>query len=463
MIVNKKSLYTLRLLTDLAIISFCFVIAGIFAQSLELFFSKNILFVLLILTNVLWYFSSKLTSLYDDTSIRLFSTTLLIIIKNVLTQIVFAVLFIFFSKELLFTRNFIIFYGILIFIAISIKHYIFQKFLISWRKENYRNLAIIGTGDTAKKFKQLLDNNPEFGYKFIGFVSTQETEIDNCIGNIDSLDELIKSYSLTDIVVAIPVNETGLINNITKICDRNAAKCFIVPDYLKFVSKKFEFSLFADFPIISVRVSPLEEAQNRFIKRIFDITFSLIVFSLILWWLIPLIALIVKLTSRGPVFFIQDRVGLYEKTIRVIKFRTMTHEASKKGYIKSVEERKREITSIGKFLRKTNLDEIPQFINVLKGDMSVVGPRPHAIQFNESYREIVDEIKLRNRTRPGITGWAQIHGYRGDVQDENLQRIRTMKRIEYDIWYIENWSLWLDIQIIFETIIQTLTGKNKGS
>ncbi len=464
MIVNQKTLHNLRALTDLAILNICFIFSGILAQSLDILLSKNMLFILLILSNGLWYFSARLTKLYDDITIRLFSTTFLLALKNSLTQVVFAALYIFFSKELLFTRNFIIFYGSSLTVFILIKHFIFQRILIKSRKLTARKLAIIGAGDTAVRFKDLLESHPEFGYKFAGFVSYDKIRNQNTIGGIEELDKLIKENSLSDIVVAIPIKDSDLIDDIIKVCDKNAAKCFIIPDYFKFISKKFSFSLFSDFPIITVRISPLEEAQNRFIKRIFDFSFSLIILVLFLWWLIPLISLAVKLSSKGPVFFIQERVGIDEKPIKVYKFRTMTIEASsEKNSIKPISGDDRRITAIGKILRKANLDELPQFINVLKGSMSIVGPRPHTFAFNELYRDIVEEIKLRNRIKPGITGWAQIHGLRGDVEDEKLQKIRTRKRIEYDIWYIENWTFWLDVQIIFETFLQAVSGKNLGN
>ncbi len=463
MLINKRSLYTLRLFTDFLIISLSFFLAGILAQSLELFLAKSNLFILLIFSNIIWYFSSKLTNLYDDSSVRLYSTTIIILIKNVITQILFAVLFIFFSKELLFTRNFIIFYGVLILFLLSAKHFLFQKLLLRRRKEFARSLAIIGHNEIAHNFRQLLERNPEFGYNFKGYITIDEKEGDEILGCVTDLDRVINKNGITDIVIAVKFSESQFIDQIMNVCDINAVRCYIIPDYLKFASKKFEVSLFSDFPIISVRVSPLEEAQNRFIKRVFDLIITIIAFVTVLWWLLPIIAILIKLTSKGPVFFIQDRVGINEKIFKVYKFRTMTTEASRKGWLGSVNERDRQITKIGKFLRKTNLDEFPQFINVFLGDMSIVGPRPHAIEFNESYRDMVSIIKLRNRAKPGITGWAQIHGYRGDVDDPELQKKRTEKRIEYDIWYIENWSLWLDIEIVFETIIQTITGRNKGT
>jgi len=182
---------------------------------------------------------------------------------------------------------------------------------------------------------------------------------------------------------------------------------------------------------------------------------------LILSWLVPLAAIITKIFSPGPVFFIQERVGAKNKKFKCYKFRTLTVSDKKESFTPVFKDDPR-ITQLGKILRKTNIDELPQFINVLKGDMSVVGPRPHAIPYDDKYGQIVDEIKLRHNVKPGITGWAQINGLRGDVFDEEENIKRTKKRIEFDLWYIENWSFWLDIQIILLTVWKTLRGDTKG-
>jgi len=176
----------------------------------------------------------------------------------------------------------------------------------------------------------------------------------------------------------------------------------------------------------------------------------------------PLILLISIFFDRGPIFFLQDRLGTKNQKFKCIKFRTMKFEKIQVDEFKPVIENDPRITSVGKFLRKYNLDEIPQFINVLLGDMSVVGPRPHAISYNNLYSKIVDEIRVRQNVKPGITGWAQIHGLRGDVTDEEENKKRTKLRIDYDLWYIENWSFSLDIQIILLTVWQMIVGKSRG-
>jgi putative colanic acid biosynthesis UDP-glucose lipid carrier transferase len=467
MIVNKRTIFNLRIATDLILLNCSFILSGILAQSLELFISTNSLFMLLILQNILWYITSKLTRLYDDFNNRLISTQIILILKNVSVQVLFSVMFIFFVKEFLFTRNFIAFNGISLAVAVILKQYLFRYTLrlIRKRGRNVRRLVIIGTGEVGQKFKSLLFDNPEFGYEIAGFIDGEDGTNANpdALGKITELEGILISNRIDDAVIALPLDKLELLNEVIRVCDRTAVKSYIIPDYFRFISNKFKVDLFGDFPIITVRTNPLEEAQLRFIKRAFDILFSVLISIFFLWWLLPFIAILIKLNSKGPSFFTQKRVGRHNEEFSCIKFRTMNLEATKiTQSSKPVELGDKRITRIGNFLRKTNLDEIPQFITVLIGDMSIVGPRPHPLPFNQTYTEMVEEIKLRHRIKPGITGWAQIHGLRGDVLDFDENKIRTRKRVEYDIWYIENWNIWLDIQIILETVWQIIKGKNKG-
>jgi len=206
-------------------------------------------------------------------------------------------------------------------------------------------------------------------------------------------------------VIAISEESRHLLESIIKECDKNAIKVHIIPDYYNLVSKRFQLSTFGDFPIITARREPLNEVQWRFVKRVFDILFSLVVTILILSWLIPMIFIVSLIFDRGPVFFLQDRLGTKNEKFKCLKFRTMKHEKDKIEEYKPVVENDPRITKVGKFLRKYNLDELPQFINVLLGDMSVVGPRPHAISYDDLYGKIVDEIRVRQNVKPGITGW----------------------------------------------------------
>jgi exopolysaccharide biosynthesis polyprenyl glycosylphosphotransferase len=279
---------------------------------------------------------------------------------------------------------------------------------------------------------------------------------------VENLEKTFTTMKIDEAVIAISEGSRHILETIIKICDKNAVKVHIIPDYHNLVSKRFQLSSFGEFPIITARREPLNEVQWRLVKRAFDIIFSFIVTILILSWLYPLILIISLIFDRGPVFFLQDRLGTKNNKFKCIKFRTMKYEKVQVDVFKPVVENDPRITKIGKFLRKYNLDELPQFINVFIGDMSVVGPRPHAISYNDLYSKIVDEIRLRQNVKPGITGWAQIHGLRGDVTDEEENSKRTKLRIDYDLWYIENWSFWLDIQIILLTIWQMIVGKSRG-
>jgi putative colanic acid biosynthesis UDP-glucose lipid carrier transferase len=169
-----------------------------------------------------------------------------------------------------------------------------------------------------------------------------------------------------------------------------------------------------------------------------------------------------KISGNGSTLFVQDRLGVKDRIFKCYKFRTMYVKSENKSVYQPTYEGDPRVTKIGRLLRKSNIDELPQFINILKGEMSVVGPRPHPLPYNEFYKQVVDEIKIRSWVKPGLTGWAQVHGYRGDVVDEEENKKRIMKRIEYDLWYIENWSIWLDIQIILLTVWQMIKGETKA-
>lgn len=465
MIVNRKSIYYQRLFSDLIMLNAAFLIAAIAAQSFDTLLERNHMFILEAVLSFAWYFLGNAINFYDDFVRRIFVFQLLSIIKNIFTQALISIIFIFIVKEDLFTRNFILYYTLFLFILVTLRLIIFRKILKKLRKKgiNIRNLLIIGTGDVARKFRKLIGENPDFGYKFTGFLGKDfvpnDTEV---IGTYNQLEDIVSSNSIDEVVLALPQNDNALMDDIFRTCNRNAVKTHIIPDYFRFVSQRFQVSMVGSFPIITSRNEPLEEVQWRIIKRIFDFIFSLLIVVFLLSILFPVITLITKLTSPGPVFYIQDRIGAKNKSFRCYKFRTLHTNNLPEGSFQPVTENDPRITSFGKFLRSSNIDELPQFINVLKGEMSIVGPRPYPIPYDNRYGKIFEEIKLRHNVKPGITGWAQIHGLRGDVIDDEENKKLITKRIEYDLWYIENWSITLDFQIILLTIWNMLRGKTKG-
>jgi len=464
MFVNRDSIYHFRLTFDLLFVVLAFFSAAVLAQSVHILLNRQYMFGLLFLLLFVWYFSSSATGFYDDSSSKILSFQFIGIIKNIGIQIIIGVLFIFLSKEDLFTRNFILYFGFLLLGFISLRIISFQVIVQYLRKKgkNIRNLIIVGTGEVALSFKRMLEQNSQMGYRFLGFVDDQSaSNASPYLGSFEQLTQIIQSYKVQEAIVALPKEAAHNLDTIIKTCNINAIRTHIIPDYFRFVSKKFKITMFDKFPIITVRDEPLQEIQWRLVKRSFDIFVSFLVLLLLVSWLFPILMIIQKFSSKGRVFYLQDRIGKNNKIFKCYKFRTMHENFDDKKFIPTTVNDTR-ITGFGKFLRRSNLDELPQVFNVLLGEMSIVGPRPHAIAYNELYKEFFDEIKLRSLVKPGITGWAQVHGLRGDVVDEEENKLRTRKRIEYDIWYIENWSLGLDIQIILLTIWQMLKADTKG-
>jgi putative colanic acid biosynthesis UDP-glucose lipid carrier transferase len=463
-IVNKKSIYYQRLFSDLILLNLAFLAAAVIAQSFDILIQRNYMFILLLILNIVWFFNASITGFYNELYLRSIAEQIINIVKSTIVQIGFSILFIFLAKEDLFTRNFIVLFSVFLFVGVSLRTIIFKKILRSLREKGkgVRNLLIIGSGEVGRNFKDTITVNPEFGYRFVGFIDDNEIEKD-VIGKINDLDKILSNYSVEEAVIALQNESTQQLDAIIRICNIYAVKVHIIPDYFRFLSSRFQVSTIGNFPIITARDEPLEEVNWRFLKRTFDFFFSLIIIILILSWLYPIIAILSKLSSRGPVLFLQERIGAKNQKFKCYKFRTMTFEASVSADLfRPAIPGDERVTSLGRFLRRSNLDELPQFINVLKGEMSVVGPRPHAIPYQDMYGKIFEEIKLRHNVRPGITGWAQVNGLRGDVEDEEENRKRTIQRMKYDLWYIENWSMKLDLQIILMTIWQMIKGDTKA-
>ncbi|MCF8261380.1 MAG: exopolysaccharide biosynthesis polyprenyl glycosylphosphotransferase [Melioribacteraceae bacterium] len=460
----NKSEASFRITIDIILLNAAFFFSAISAQSLDILVSKPQMFFLQLLVTLIWLFSFLHDSKTDDFFVRKFSMQSLIIIRHILIITLFSISFIFFSKENLFTRNFILYFSASALILLLIFNFLHRKLLQRKNRKgrNLISLAIIGSGELAESFRSMLLENTQLGYRFAGFISTSEERMSENIGTLENFETTISKNKIDEVVIALPLSESNIIDRIIKICDIHAIKAYLLPDSIRYISNKFNVISFGQFPTLSVRNNPLDLFYYRFLKRSLDLILSFIVTIFILSWLIPIISLLIRIDSKGNPIFVQKRVGLNDVNFSCLKFRTMRQKSySEEKMNRTVEDDER-ITKIGKFLRATNLDEIPQFLNVLVGQMSIVGPRPHALSFHNEYKEIVDEIKLRHRVKPGITGWAQIHGLRGDVEDPAMYRSNTKSRIEFDIWYIENWSLKLDVQILFETFWQIFSGKNKG-
>lgn len=414
---------------------------------------------------VVWYFSAKTLGLYDEFRSRSFSFEIISVIKCSLIQLLASVIILFVLKTLILSRFFIFIYFTLQLILLNIGKFGARIFLIWLRKKgrNLRFVLIVGAGKVGTDFHNTIISFPHLGYHTIGFLDDQDRSYlgDLYLGTIDELENILRTRAVDDVVIALPNKAIDRIDYVISISENFTINVRIIPDYFKFVSPHFSISIFGDFPIISIRKNPLEELHLRILKRMFDIGISLIVFVLIFSWLWPLLAIAIKISSAGPIFFRQERWGRKNKRIICYKFRSMVKESidvDEKGKYLQASENDSRVTPFGRFLRKTSLDELPQFLNVLKGEMSIVGPRPHPTPLNIETKDNIRHYMLRHLVKPGITGWAQVNGFRGETREKELMQ----KRVEYDIWYIENWTLWLDIQIILLTVWKVIKGELKA-
>ena len=464
MLLNRKSNYYLRLFIDLLLLNISFIIAASLAISFDILMERKYMFILMLVMNLIWYIGSTIIKFYEDFEIRNFAYQFINILKNVSVQTLTSIVFVFVTKENLFNRNFTLIYTILLVLLVSLRTELLKRILtkVKGNIRNAKNLVIIGDTESGNKLFKIIKEHSEFGYNFLGFIEGGNGNSDSTrLGNIGELGEIISNNNVEEAIIALDIKSADKINDILRICNIHSVRTHIVPDYFKFLSSKYQIGIIGNIPVISVRSEPLAESHWKFIKRIFDIFFSFLVIIFILSWIYPLIGLIIKITSRGPVIFKQERWGKNNRKFTALKFRSMVVESvdiDNSGKYQQAYLNDPRITDFGRFLRKTSLDELPQFINVLKGEMSVVGPRPHPTPLNLEYKDKLELYMLRHFVKPGITGWAQVNGFRGETKEEFLME----KRIEYDLWYIENWSLWLDIQIILLTVWQMIRGESRG-
>jgi putative colanic acid biosynthesis UDP-glucose lipid carrier transferase len=297
------------------------------------------------------------------------------------------------------------------------------------------------------------------GINIVGFLDDAPTATESSkyplYSNLEDALRLSKQLRVNEVYCTISPESNPKLYQVMQQADKELIRFRIVPDFSYFINKPVHINYIRDVPVFSIRPEPLENFTNRVVKRSFDIFVSALVAIFILSWLLPLIGLLIKLESRGPIFFVQIRSGLNNRPFRCYKFRSMGENNDPS--VQATKNDKR-VTRIGRILRKTSLDEFPQFLNVLQGHMSIIGPRPHMLKHTKSFSNLADDYMIRQFLKPGISGWAQVNGYRGEITE--LEHIK--KRVEYDLWYLENWSLLLDIKIIFLTVYNAIKGEENA-
>ena len=333
-----------------------------------------------------------------------------------------------------------------------------RAFLRSIRKNGYnqKHILLVGYSKAAEQYIDRIKQNPQWGYNIRGILDdniargTMYKGV-KVIGSVGNLSYILPENKLDEIAITLGLEEYYKLEKIVAECEKSGVHTKFIPDYGNIIPTRPYTEDLLGLPVINIRYVPLSNTFNALIKRLTDIMgaiICIIIFSPIMLTS----AVLVKMTSKGPLIFKQERVGLHNKPFQMYKFRTMyvqTEEEEKKGWTQKNDPR---VTSVGRFLRKTSLDEFPQLFNVLKGDMSLVGPRPERPQYVEKFREEIPRYMIKHQVRPGMTGWAQVNGYRGDTS--------IRKRIEHDLYYIENWTLGLDIKILFLTVFKGFINKN---
>ncbi len=415
--------------------------------------------VLFILNNAAWIGCAYMTTLYvgkhfsNDNFFKRSVVTFFLFVGTSLLGI--------FLYKFSYSRKFVLvnFMAFGTIILISRTFYMGAAYYMRKQYPLYKKVIILGYNELARR---LVDN-----FKFnksvsvIGFFDDEITSTEDqnelpIIGNIsNSIDYAIEN-NISEIYSTVSPEKNKNIYELAHQAETKFIRFKFVPDFRMFVNRAVHIDFARNIPVLSLRTEPLENLDSQIKKRWFDIVFSLFIIFFILSWLIPLVAILIKLDSSGPVFFTQLRSGKNNQAFLCYKFRSL--KINDDAHNKQVTKDDDRFTRVGKFLRKTNLDEFPQFINVLRGEMSIVGPRPHMLKHTEQYSQILNHYMIRHYVKPGVTGWAQINGFRGEIKTEKDLRAR----IEHDIWYMEHWTMWLDLRIIVLTIYNTIKGEDNA-
>jgi Undecaprenyl-phosphate glucose phosphotransferase len=326
------------------------------------------------------------------------------------------------------------------------------------RKKGYniKHILLVGYSRAAEEYISKIKSNPEWGFEICGILDNHVPKEAvykgvRVIGNIECLSSILHDNQLDEISITLSLSDYDMLEDIVNICEKTGVHTKFIPDYNSVIPSRPYFEDMDGLAVVNIRRVPLTNTVNKFMKRTVDIVGAVI--AIIIFSPVMLITSIgIKLTSKGPLIFKQERVGLHNKSFKMYKFRSMEVQNDadeKKGWTTKNDPR---VTKIGKIIRKTSIDELPQFFNVLKGDMSLIGPRPERPLFVEKFKEEIPRYMIKHQVRPGITGWAQVNGYRGDSS--------IKKRIEYDLYYIENWSMMFDFKILFLTFFKGFVNRN---
>ncbi|WP_294184177.1 undecaprenyl-phosphate glucose phosphotransferase [uncultured Clostridium sp.] len=475
---NQRCLNKLLVLTDVIVIFLSAMLSYFirFHLNLGVYYENNIIpvnvYVLsLIFIIPMYLILFNIFGLYLPYRFKTISYETLNIIKSdvVGTVIFIATLYVF--KFINYSRYLIFIFFVVLTLFMFLERLLLRVSLRFLRRKGYnvKNILFIGISDMTYKFIKQIQKNKQWGYAVKGILydeypsevfseiaadySVKNTILhkESAINDSGILEKHLLDPGIDDVLITLPFDQYYKMKNIIKACEKAGVKAQIIPDFSDKISSKPYVEEIGNIPMIGIRYIPLENLFNRMLKRTFDVLFSVLAIIIVSPIMI-LTAIMIKLTSPGPVIFKQKRVGLNKKEFIMYKFRSMRVQNSNKEKIEWTTKDDPRKTKFGSFIRKTSIDELPQFFNVLKGDMSLIGPRPERPYFVNKFKDEIPKYMVKHQVRPGITGWAQVNGWRGNTS--------ISKRIQYDIYYIENWSFMMDIKIVFLTIFKGFVNKN---
>ncbi len=470
---NQKLLNIIRFIIDVGILIFSFVLAyklrfdeewsiliryRIIEEPIGLYGTLEEYMQLLFLLIPCYLFSYYFFHLYDPKRVTSRKSQIYNIFKANVVGILYCTAGLYFIRSGNYARLFIIIFVATNFLLENIFRFLLTTLLRKIRKNghNLKHVLLVGYGRTAKGYIDRIYAHPEWGYVVHGILDDKKRNGKSyrdihIIGEINDLEEVLQNNSYDEIAITLGIDQFDRLEEIVAITEKSGVHTKFIPDYNNIIPTKPYTEDLDGLPVIHVRNVPLTNSFNKFIKRTIDIFGSI---ALIILFSIPMliVAIIVKATSEGPLIFKQERIGLHGKPFMMYKFRSMGVQKASDEQKAWTTENDPRVTPIGKIIRKTSLDELPQFFNVLKGDMSLVGPRPERPFFVDKFKEEIPRYMIKHQVRPGITGWAQVNGYRGDTS------IRM--RIDCDLYYIENWTVMLDIKILLLTVLVGFVNKN---
>ena len=464
MILDKKHGYLLQwligvgdlIVLNLLFVAVCHLLPPVYTEAI----SYNVREVLLLL-NFCYFFSLYFVPLrlhlavvfIDKIVQRAFGLVTVM-------MLLFATCLIFLNVGDVLATFLLVYYGCTI-VVFSLWRVVVRLSLKLYRRKgyNFKKVVIVGAGKNGMELYQVMKDDLSYGFNVMGFFDDNESlrrVLPNYLGKTDEVEDYVERNDVDEIYCTLPGTNGGKIARLLNFSEKRMIRFYIVPELYHDVKKSMVMEVMESIPLLTIRREPLQSLYNRFLKRAFDIVFALGVLLTIFPILYIVVGTLIKLSSPGPILFRQKRTGLYGRDFECYKFRTMrvNAEADTRQAVKD-DPRK---TRIGDFLRRTSLDEFPQFINVLLGDMSVVGPRPHMLRHTEQYSALIDKYMVRHLVKPGITGWAQVTGYRGETR--TLEQMEG--RVKRDVWYIENWSFFLDLKIIVVTLLNVFHGEQNA-